>query len=368
MEAIGELAGGIAQDFNNMLHAIDGTLDAFESEPGCTRVHHALINEIRGVTSRATQTTRQLLSFARRGQFQSVPVDMHSLLNETRRLLVSAADRRIQIITAFHAANRTVLGDPVQIQTTILHLGLNARDAMPRGGILTMATRNTREEGTDGERLEITVADTGVGMTPEIMSHIFEPFFTTKKQGEGTGMGLAGVYGCITGLNGRISVRSEPGKGSVFTIDLPLYEGAVEPVPETQPAAASSATGHVMVVDDEEIVRNATARVLTHLGYRVTVCADGEEALRLFLQKADEFDLVILDMMMPNMNGEETFRRMREEDPNVRVLVASGFSRDETVDRMLANGARGFLSKPFRVSELSMQIQRHVRVRPKSPV
>jgi PAS domain S-box-containing protein len=369
MDAIGQLAGGVAHDFNNLLLGIMGNAELLEMTlpPESPEADYA--RDIQTASSRAAELTKQLLTFSRKGRMRTVQVDLHSIIAEVVSLLDRSIDKRIRIIQRLEASPAVVSGDLTQLHSAILNLAVNARDAMPEGGELTLVTRSVQldesygadraEDITPGPYVEINVTDTGVGMDDDVQSHLFEPFFTTKEQGAGTGLGLASVYGCVKNHEGTIRVYSEPGRGSTFKVLLPL-----SPEAATSAAAARRAPvhghGHILVIDDEETVRRFTSRALTHLGYHVSCCSDGEEGVEFFRANHAEIDLVILDLIMPKLSGDEVFNLLKAIDPDVRVLVASGFTRNGTADALISSGALGFLNKPFRLDELSREVAQHL--------
>jgi len=367
MEAIGELAGGVAHDFNNLLTGIMGNaqLISMRVEPDSQEAGFA--EAIVKASTRAADLTRQLLSFSRKGRFQTIPVDVHLVIGEAVGLLKHSIDRRIVIRQDLAASPSIVTGDPGQLQNAILNLGVNARDAMKGGGDLLIATRNVMldkeycyahsDDALPGPYIEISVSDTGAGMDAELQKRIFEPFFTTKKAGEGTGLGLAGVYGTVKSHFGLIHVYSKLDAGSTFKVLLPLADSVTVETQDDQDRAVRG-KGRVLVVDDEETVRNFAAAALEELGYTVVACADGVEAIEIYRREGQSIDLVLLDLIMPKLDGEDAFRLMKDIDPSVHVLLASGFSRDRTVDALLGQGARGFLSKPYSIDELSREVAR----------
>ncbi|MBT3199478.1 MAG: PAS domain S-box protein [Phycisphaerales bacterium] len=372
MEAVGQLAGGIAHDFNNILTAIQGNAELLKMDIPDTSVQTKFADEIIKGSNRAADLTRQLLAFARKGKWQAVPIDIHDVISQTVSMLTHSIDRRIDIRLELHASPSTITGDPTQLQNTMLNLGVNARDAMPNGGTLTYATRRVTLTQTDcdnhpfdltpGEFIEICITDTGIGMDNETQQRIFEPFFTTKEVGKGTGLGLAGVYGCILNHEGGISVCSEPGCGASFKILLPLADSKTKTTPETSTENTPiRGTGHILVVEDEESVRNFVAASLNNLGYTVHTCYDGVDGTEYYRRHHSEIDIVILDLIMPKMNGEDTFIEMKKINPNVKAIIASGFSHAQTTNKMLNEGALTLLNKPFNMIKLSQAIAKHIR-------
>ena len=366
MEALGQLAGGVAHDFNNLLTGILGSAEMLADALPATSPQHALAREITTVSLRAAELTRGLLAFSRKGPIRRVVVDLHGLVDETLDLLGRSIDRRIEIVRRLEAGLPTVLADPAQLQNAILNLCVNARDAMPGGGVLTVATRNVqvgedaRPDGlpaglAPGSHIELSLTDTGVGMTPEVQQRVFEPFFTTKPTGEGTGLGLAAVYGCLQNHGGAIDLQSQPGQGTTVRLWLATTTASMQE-PATADAGDLRGHGHVLVVDDEATVRRFVSAALQKLGYEVSQAGDGAEAVALLTQHGGGIDLVLLDLVMPRMDGEETFRRLREIRPEVPIILSSGFSHSDVTDRLLRQGAVRVLHKPFRVQELAQAV------------
>lgn len=275
------------------------------------------------------------------------------------------------MVRDLQAPRTMVLGDLTQLQNAILNLALNARDAMPHGGTMHFATENVELDTASfpddplkpdpGEHLKISVTDTGIGMDAETQQRIFDPFFTTKVLGAGTGMGLAAVYGSVKAHHGTIHVDSTPGSGSTFTVYLPMApEGSSEPTPEPKPVRPQVAVGspHILLVDDDALVRRMAKGLLTQLGYRVTACGDGREAVAVYERQWQQIDAVLLDMIMPHLSGRETFERLLAVNPHCVALVSSGYSLDSEARAILDAGAKGFLPKPYRLSELAEQLSK----------
>jgi signal transduction histidine kinase/ActR/RegA family two-component response regulator len=363
MEAIGRLAGGVAHDFNNQLVGIMGYAEILLGRTGDAGLKR-YAERILTASRRAADLTRQLLAFARRGQCLSVAVDLHAVIGEVVEMLERSIDKRIRIRQDLGARPCSTVGDPSQLQSALLNVALNGRDAMPDGGDLVFATANEdfdqaqcQARGAEvepGRYTRISIADTGVGMDAEMLKRVFEPFFTTKEPGKGTGMGLAAVYGTLKAHRGWVDVRSQVGAGTVVSLFLPLVEApaAVQPLDEGVHAAAGNA--HVLVVDDEEVVRSVVAEALGALGYRVTSCADGQECVETYREIWRDVDLVLLDMVMPKMGGHEAFLAIRRCNPDLKVLLCSGYSLSKEARALLAQqGVVGFLQKPFQIPELA---------------
>jgi PAS domain S-box-containing protein len=360
MDLLGQLAGGVAHDFNNMLTAISGSAELLARHVSDNQNAVKLLGNILQATGRSAELTGQLLAFSRKGQKNAVSVCVHTTIQDVISLLERTIDKKIELKTDLNAIKTCVTGDPALLQNALLNLGVNARDAMPEGGILVFASANIELDSefcessgfgiSAGPYIEISVSDTGVGMSKEIMQRIFEPFFTTKEIGKGTGLGLAAVYGTITDHQGCINISSELGHGTVFNIYLPLSD-----VKETECNSSEElirGTGGVLLVDDEEILREVGQAILEELGYRVYLAEDGEQALEVFESEKENISLVILDMLMPKMGGKETLVQLKKKYPEIRVIISSGFHQEGTVAELVALGAKGFIQKPYLSQEL----------------
>lgn len=360
MEVIGQLAGGVAHDFNNMLTAILGSAELMERHVMNDQVAMKLLGSIQKAASRSAELTGQLLAFSRKGQKNSVPVRIDTTIRDAISMLERTIDKNITLATRLIAKNTCVTGDPALLQNAILNLGVNARDAMSGGGVITFASANVELDSAycgsspfaiiPGHYIEISVSDTGAGMTEEVIQHAFEPFFTTKEVGKGTGLGLAAVYGTITDHHGCVTIYSEPGIGTIFKLYLPVSSEA-----KSESASAEDlihGSGGVLLVDDEEILRDVGQALLEGLGYKVYLAEDGEQALEIYAREEENISLVILDMLMPRMGGKETLVRLTESYPDIRVLISSGFHQQGTADELVHLGAQGFLQKPYHRQEL----------------
>ncbi len=377
LEVVAQLAGGVAHDFNNLLTGILGNAEMLheDAEPGSDTAESAM--EILHAARRAADLTQQLLAFSRRGRMQSQPVDLHAIIDQTARLAARGPGQSVSVTTRLEAQRTTVVGDPTQLRSALIDLTRNACEAMPAGGRLLLATRDvtlTADAATGlgpdiqaGDYVEIRVEDTGVGIPGELLGRVFEPFFTTKGPGAGSGLGLAAVFGCVKGHGGHVAVTSATGRGTTVTLLLPGIAGTVRRSTPVSVPRSSAGGARILVVDDEETVRAFLARALGKLGHEVLSFPDGIALLEHFAAHLGEADLVILDLTMPSLSGEETFRRLRELDPEVRVLIASGHSRQAAAGTLLEAGARGFLAKPFHVHQLADAVAMHVRPRPGTP-
>ena len=369
MDVVGQLAGGIAHDFNNMLGAILGNAELLSIELQEGSELQQYVGTILRGAQRATELTRKLLAFSRKAKVLTTPADIHHTIREAISLLERSFDPRITIQQRLQATERIVVGDPTLLQNVFMNLAVNSRDAMPDGGSLSFATSNIELDAQycrnhpfhlrPGLYVEIDISDTGWGMSRDVLDRVFEPFFTTKPVGKGTGLGLAAVYGTVKEHNGAISVSSEPGVGTVFKVFLPVDRGQILQRDDEEEVIQGSGT--ILVVDDESVVRRTARSLLVSMGYDVLLAAGGEEAVEIYRQHGSRIKLVLLDMVMPVLNGRDTFARLRELDPEARVLFTSGFSYEERLDDLLALGACGFVQKPYRRITLSQEVHRAMR-------
>jgi PAS domain S-box-containing protein len=370
MDLLGRLAGGIAHDFNNMLAGILGSaevLSAKHKDSGNAEFR-SCVKTIIDSALRAGDLTKQLLAFSRKGKRVSVLVDVHEVINEALTLLERSMDRCIRIERHFSDEALCVTGDPALLQSAILNLGINARDAMPNGGRLRVATRRRRLGSVDceaarayhlvpGDYVEIEVADNGYGMSPAVRSRMFEPFFTTKPAGKGTGLGLSAVHGTLVSHGGAIRVDSDLGQGTTVSLWMPYRQPIGRSAQVCKPMQPKDRYLRILVVDDEPVVRGATVGLVESLGHETLAAADGLEAVRCFEREHTEIDLVLLDAVMPNLNGADAFRRIREIEPDVPVVLVSGYARDATIDQLLTEGIDGFLMKPYTRASLISAIE-----------
>jgi CheY-like chemotaxis protein len=366
MDAIGQLAGGVAHDFNNLLTGILACASAIaEDAPRGGPIEEAA-RTIEQAAKRAAELTRQLLGFARRGKLRAAPVDLHLAVREVTRLLARTLGPAIVVESRLEAPRATVFGDAGQLQQAILNLAVNARDAMPGGGRLTLETRLVERTAPElaahptarpGRYVALAVSDTGTGIPADLLERIFEPFFTTKEPGRGTGMGLATVYGIATNHGGFVEVRSEEGRGACFTLCLPAHDAPA--VAEQAPAPAVPPPGcRVLVVDDEDVVRATAERALERAGCAPVLCDGGPAAVAFLRAHPGAADVAVVDLGMPGMDGLDTFRALRALDPALPVVIASGYGRDGRAQAVLDEGAVEFLQKPWTLEALAAAISR----------
>lgn len=374
MQAIGQLAGGIAHDFNNQLSAIVGCADLLRLELSGNRDLSLYAEDILVAAQRAADLTRQLLAFARRGKYLSVPVNLHDVIAEVKNLLRHTLDKRIRITERLTAQYPYTMGDPSQLQSALMNLALNARDAMPDGGELILSTaevdlgeefcRGNEFDIRAGRYLTVRVTDTGCGMDSAIRKRIFEPFFTTKAPGKGTGMGLAAVYGTVKSHGGALEVASEPGRGTTVELFLPLSRDAGEEVVEPSPSESPRRQNvRVLIVDDDVMLAESIGRMLKKVGYDVVTCTDGRQALAYYESRGAEVGVVILDLIMPDPNGLTVLRRLRAINPHVKVILSSGYSLEDEAQTAIAEGVCAFIQKPFRIKAIA-QVLEEVLERP----
>ena len=366
MDAIGQLAGGVAHDFNNQLAGILGMAELLYDQVADEQARKH-VNMIIRAARRSEQLTQQLLAFSRKGNYRLDTVDVHELLDAVVMML-ERSDKRLRIHRHDTEAELLTRGDPGQLENAFLNLGLNARDAMPDGGTLSLVTeavslsedycRRNRFDIVPGDYVKVKVVDTGAGMDAETVQHIFEPFFTTKPVGEGAGMGLAAVYGTVKSHAGAITVYSDPSLGTTFSVYLPRHRQAAGHAAEAgEEAAVPTGDAVLLVAEDEEIVREMALAILRSLGYTVQAVTNGREAVDYYREHWREIDLVVLDMIMPQMDGNAAFHAMREINPAVKAILTSGYSLDNAAQQLLDAGMKGFVQKPFLTADLARVIQ-----------
>ena len=355
MEAVGRLAGGVAHDFNNLLTSVLGHADLALShlDPGDTLYDDLL--EIKSAGARAASLTQQLLAFSRKQVLEPRVLDLNTIVIGITKMLRRTIGEDIELVSRLAPDLGPVRADPVQVEQVLLNLAVNARDAMPEGGRLTIETLNIRLPTGPGVR--IRVEDTGVGMTEEVRAHLFEPFFTTKEVGKGTGLGLATAYGVVQQSGGTIGVTSTPGRGSVFVIDLPQVAGEPAPAkPPLQPGP-DGGTETILLVEDEEAVRNLTRRVLEHNGYRVLSAPNAESALELSRLHRSEIHLLLTDVVMPGMSGPRLAEILAGEREGLRCLFMSGYAATTLEQKILLKEETTFLQKPFTTAQLIRRVR-----------
>ena len=363
MQSIGTLAGGIAHDFNNLLMGIQGRTSLMLTDVEKSHPFYAQLNGIEDHVKRAVDLTNQLLGFAMGGKYQVAPVDLNHLIQENLSMF-ARTKKELSINFKLQEKIWSAEVDKSQIDQVLLNLYVNAWQAMPGGGQLYVQTQNCRLDEKfvkpfhvePGKYVEISVTDSGIGMDDETRKRIFDPFFTTKERGRGTGLGLASAYGIIKNHDGIISVQSETGKGTTFTIYLPASDKPVSEA-EIAPEEHLSGTGTILLIDDEEMILDVGKALLEKLGYQVLAAGGGRQGLEIYGQNAANIDLVILDMIMPEMTGAETYELLKEMDPRVKVLFSSGYTMDGVANDILKQSSPSFIQKPFDLKKISHKVR-----------
>jgi PAS domain S-box-containing protein len=362
MEAVGQLASGMAHDMNNILTAIlahAGLLKARNDEANLSWTAGDVIEK---AVHRGKELTSQLLGFARQGKHHHVSVDLHSVIQEVSGLLCRTVDKRITLKTELMADESWVEGDPNQLYQVLMNMAVNASDAMSQKGVLVFYTSNERVSSVQaaaipglaaGEYVVVRVTDTGEGISQDVQAHIFEPFFTTKEQGQGTGMGLAMAYGIVKNHHGYIGVTSTLGVGTTMSVYLPSVVCGTTQEKSVLSAAPSKGSGQVLIIDDEKAVAEAAQAILEFLGYTTLVRLSGREAIELYQDPMQHVDLVLLDMVMPDMSGSECFTELRRIRPDSKILLCTGYDRNHAVQDLLNQGVVGFIQKPYDLDELA---------------
>jgi CheY-like chemotaxis protein len=367
LEAIGQLAGGIAHDFNNLLTAILGNAAfVLESTPP-EDPRHEDVREIERAATRAAELTHQLLAFSRKQVLQPRSLDLNAALAQIMRMLTRLVGEHIEVTVLPEPTLGRVQVDAAQLEQVIVNLVVNARDAMPDGGRLTIETQNvTLEKGTTSQHIEtppgsyvlIAFTDTGIGMDPATQDRIFEPFFTTKERGKGTGLGLATVYGIVKQSGGSLSVYSEPNRGSTFKVYLPRVVDPMPMIGEDAGAPVSvSGTGTVLIVEDEAAVRLLAMRTLLRRGYLTLVARDGEEALRASAQHPGPIHLLLTDVVLPRTSGPKLAASLAATRPELRILYMSGFTESAVMHHGVLDPGTEFIQKPFSPHALGLKVQ-----------
>jgi signal transduction histidine kinase/CheY-like chemotaxis protein len=363
VESIGALTSGIAHDFNNVLAAILACANYVKQQTDPSSPTYRYLEATEASAHRGAALTKQLLAFARREGPHLAVINPNDCIVQTLKMLDRSFDKAILIQRQFANNLHSIEVDPSQLEQVFLNIAVNARDAMAEGGIFTITTRNVHLDAADpfrpavslpdGDYVLLAFRDTGCGMDPATLSRIFEPFFTTKRPGKGTGLGLSMVLSIVKAFGGEIRVDSQLGQGTVFEIFLPSSKKTMSAT--AVPLEATARGGHecILLAEDEEVIREMAQIGLESKGYRVLSAPDGAAALSTYREHQTEIDLVIADMVMPQMSGPELFSRIKEINPGVRVVVSSGYSHDQEGQRMLRYGCLGYLQKPYSLESLN---------------
>lgn len=367
LESLGRLAGGVAHDFNNLLTVIQSYAEMVQSALPGEHPAYAHVEQILKASEQASHLTNQMLAFARRRVISPQVFPLNDLVRETEAFLQRLLPENIQMKTVLQPDLWHVYADPTQIEQVILNLSINARDAMPEGGVLTIETANVtlddiyaahHSEVQAGEYVMLAISDTGIGMDERTLAHVFEPFFTTKEVGKGTGLGLSTCYGIVRQAGGHIWVYSEPGKGTTFKVYLPRTLETVVGLPK-RPARRSAVGGHetILVVEDNDAVREVAVAALQAHGYRVLQAANGEEALQQVKDLEEPVHLLLTDVVMPGMSGAALAHQLRERYPHLKVLYTSGYTENVIVHHGVLEEGIAFLPKPYRPADLAHRVR-----------
>ena len=367
MEAIGTLAGGIAHEFNNLLMGIQGNTSLMLLSIDSSNRQYKRLENIGKLIQSGSRLTDQLLGYAREGRYEIKSLNLNELVEETSET-IGRTKKNITVHRDLANNLFMIEADQKQIEQTLLNLYINAADAMPERGSLFLKTMNVthNDMGTrihnpkPGNYVTIVVTDTGTGMEEETRERIFDPFFSTKETGQGTGLGLSAAYGIIKGHGGYIDVESKKGKGTTFKIYLPVkeIEDKTEGVRGGETSEASVPRETILLVDDEKIVREVAQEMLKVMGYKVLTAKGGKDAIKIYKKNGDTIDLVLLDMVMPDIGGSEVYDRLKEKNPGIKVLLSSGYGIDGETMEIMERGCHGFIQKPFKISDLSQEIKK----------
>jgi nitrogen-specific signal transduction histidine kinase len=373
MEALGRLAGGVAHDFNNLLAAMRGYTELVAATLEADDPRRADLEQVLRAADRASEMTRKLLAFGRQQALEPRAIDPSATIEEVAPLLRRLLGENIDLVVATAPGTWQVVADPGQIEQAIVNLAINGRDAMPAGGSLRVELFNA-ELGEDvaaahpeiqaGQYVALAVSDTGIGMDADTLSHAFEPFYTTKPPGAGTGLGLASVYGFVKQSGGFVYVGSEPGRGTDLTIYLPRALGPAEVPTAVEASGMPHGTETVLVVEDDEAVREFVRRVLTPLGYRLLVTCSASDALALVSDSDEPIQLLIADVGVPDMRGPVLAARLQDVRKEMRVLLVSGYAETTLVERGEIESGAAFLAKPFSALELARHVRGAINGRP----
>jgi signal transduction histidine kinase/ActR/RegA family two-component response regulator len=366
LESIGQLAGGVAHDFNNLLGVIIGSAEMLQSDLPPDSDLRGYTADVLSAAGRGAALTRQLLAFSRQQVLQPVLLSLSGLIGDFEKMLRRIIPKNIEIRTQLKSTGQ-IVADAGQIEQVIMNLAVNARDAMPEGGRLTIETADIQVDESCARQLAeihpgpyavLAVTDTGHGITPEVMNRIFEPFFTTKERGKGTGLGLGTVHGIVKQSGGTISVYSEPGRGSIFKVYLPRLERSVEVVTSRFSATEMPrGTETILVVDDEANLRNIVGEILRGLGYSVLVAEHGEDALRISERHDGPIHLLVTDIIMPEIGGRELSGRLVQIRPVLKVLYISGYTDDYVITQGVLSNQVAFLQKPIASADLAQIVR-----------
>jgi nitrogen-specific signal transduction histidine kinase/CheY-like chemotaxis protein len=360
---LGRLASGVAHDFNNVLGGILGYAEMLKFRFGKSNsTLERYTDSIIAFSKRAGDLAKEILTFARGSKEKHETINLHRLLTEVQDLLSHSIAKKYQIVTELEADSAVIIGDPGLIQNAIINIVLNAKDAMPQGGEVRMHTENVElnsqalkkfeQKINPGSYVTLSISDNGTGIDDKTLARIFQPFFTTKEKGKGTGLGLPSVLNSVVKHKGAISVTSKVGKGTTFKIYFPL--GHPDEIKDLGTAETKyfRGIGTLMIVDDEEALREIIGGMLTDYGYKVSTAADGIEAVEIYKKEGGKFDLVIIDMNLPRSSGRDCFLALKKINPKVKAVISTGFGLNEEAEQVIQEGVSGFIQKPFEMKRL----------------
>jgi DNA-binding response OmpR family regulator/signal transduction histidine kinase len=374
LKAMGQLTGGIAHDFNNMLATIMGFAELLSEDLQEDEEKSYYCKNITDTCERAATLTNQLLTFSRKQGRLTTAIDLHVLIQNSMDLLQHSLGKNIKIKKNLEAKEHYIMGEFAQLQNILLNMGFNARDAMPNGGVLELTTENVAIYEKDlpqlpvdiqpGNYVVLHVRDNGLGMEKAVLDKIFEPFFTTKDSGKGTGLGLSTAYGTINAHNGGIYAESTPGEGTVFHLHFPVSDLKPEKTEEENKTSVKNSvkSGTILVIDDEETIRKMLTKTLTYVGYKVLDAESGKTGIELYQNKMDEISAVILDVILPEMDGVQIYKALKKINPKVKILVSSGFASNKQTIELKELGVEGFLKKPYRQNQLVEAVDKVVNL------
>jgi PAS domain S-box-containing protein len=372
MDAIGQLAAGVAHDFNNILASILGVAELLKDHSQMDEEYQDYIDIIIQDSKRGADLTSKLLTFSQKRKEKYTPINLHDLIHDTIAILKRVLDKRITIKQNLVAEHYIASGSSSLVQNALLNLGINAGQAMKNGGELSFNTSNISfSQGTcpntglklsPGTYIRINVKDTGTGIEKQHLAKIFEPFFTTKKHGQGTGLGLSVVYGTIQDMKGTIKANSEVGKGTTFSLYIPITENQI--IETRDPLEIIRGTGTILLVDDEANIRLSAAKFLTSIGYTILEASNGQDAIEILKSKSNEIDLIVLDMIMPVLNGIETYEQIKVMNIECPVIISTGYIKEMELDKIMKDGIAGMIRKPFQMRELSRIVAQSIRNQP----
>jgi CheY-like chemotaxis protein len=363
MEALGSLAGGIAHDFNNLLMGVQGHISLLLSHCDSTGPEIDHLFHIEKLITSGGRLTRQLLGFARQGQYDVKPLDLHTLISEVTET-ISRTKKNVSFDSDLADSSCILNADQGQIEQILFNLFINGADSMPKGGLLVITTKivpfstveDKLDQGIPGNYIHLTVQDSGMGIADDIKDKIFEPFFTTKDISRGTGLGLASTYGIVASYGGCIEVDSQLEVGSIFHVYLPESKKKLLVNNDSSLLTSKPPAGVILLVDDDENIRETALELLEDRGFTVIEASNGEEALDIYRERGEEIDIVVLDMVMPKMGGNEAFDQLISINPEVKVLLSTGYSLEGQASDIVDKGCAGYIQKPFNIADLTRKI------------